>query len=136
MVFNFPLLDCMEFGTILGSIFDDIGGKRYKDAVLDFHWFAAEIPIAAQLVLFSQSGGLNRPISDTKPLKILFDNFKDGYETENHLDEIFLKKMDLFIDYRRMLLFTVMQDWLESKPYVKKIWKTMILDISQIMECK
>lgn len=101
--------------------------------VASFHWFATDISIAAQSVLFSQSGGLERPVSDMEPLKLFFDSFMRGYETENHLDELFIKKMDLFINYRRILLFTVMQEWLEKKPEAKKLWKDLILESPSIM---
>ncbi|MDP4091718.1 MAG: phosphotransferase, partial [Bacillota bacterium] len=61
--------------------------------VANFHWFATDISIAPQSVLFSQSGGFERPVSNLEPLKIFFDNFMNGYEMENHLDELFIKKM-------------------------------------------
>ena len=52
----------------------------------------------------------------------------EGYEREHHLSREWLDQLDLFIAYRRVLLFTVMQGWLQSKPDLRSAWKQMILD--------
>lgn len=49
-------------------------------------------------------------------------------------DEIYrMLKMDLFINYRRLLLFTAMQEWLEGKPEVRNAWKDMIIKSPKII---
>jgi amicoumacin kinase len=76
---------------------------------------------------------MERPLIHIDPLKVFFNNFMEGYEIENHLDELFIKSMDIFINYRRMLLFTVLQDWLDTNPETKKFWKSMIIESPAIM---
>jgi hypothetical protein len=53
--------------------------------------------------------------------------FMDGYALENDLDEKWLVTLDLFIAYRRILLFIVMYNWIKSAPDRYASWKNMIL---------
>lgn len=100
--------------------------------VANFNWFAADIAIASQSLLFSVTGGMERPITDISKLKYFYEHFLKGYETENHLDNYFIENIDIFINYRRMLLFTVLQDWLATEPDKKESWKNMILNSPKI----
>lgn len=93
--------------------------------VANFHWFATDIAIAAESIRLATFGGMNRP--DINPLKVFFDSFLNGYEAENHIDDFWLRKMDQFMNYRRMLIFTVVQAELEKKPDEKERLKEMIL---------
>lgn len=69
-------------------------------------------------MLASMYCGMNR--SDFNPLKVIFDSFLNGYEAENHIDSIWLENLDQFMNYCRMLIFTVVQDELEKKPDEKE----------------
>lgn len=93
--------------------------------VANYHWFMTDIAIALQSALFNW-GGFERPVGDGSAVKRFFDGFLAGYEREHHLDSEWLARLDLFVNYRRMLLFTVMQDWLDTKPDAKESWKKMI----------
>ncbi len=95
--------------------------------VANYHWFITDISIAMQSLLFGSAGGMDRPLSNAGVLRGFLDVFMQGYETENHLDPFWLGKIDLFIQYRRMLLFTVMQGGLKKKPEARAAWKKMIL---------
>ena len=53
--------------------------------------------------------------------------------SENNLDSFWLKQIDLFIAYRRVLGFIVMQDWLDKKPTTRRSWKKMIMEEPPIM---
>jgi len=106
--------------------------------VLDFdvsnhHWFASDIAIACQSVLFSVTGGMERPVQDRGKLRGFLDLFLEGYAQENRLAAEWLDRLDLFIAYRRLLMFTVMQDWLESKANVRDGWKRMILSEPEVV---
>ncbi len=96
--------------------------------VANCHWFINDISIAAQGLLFAKTGGLERPLVDPAPLRAFLEAFMQGYETENHLEPFWLSQVDLFISYRRLLLFTVMQGWLGTKPDLRATWKAMILE--------
>jgi hypothetical protein len=41
--------------------------------------------------------------------------------------------LDLFIAYRRILIVTVMNDWIRSKPELHTSWKRMILSQPEII---
>ncbi len=95
--------------------------------VANYHWFATDIAIALQSILFSVSGGIERPVTNHEPIRAFLQSFVQGYRTEHHLDDEWLHRLDLFISYRRVLLFTVMQDWLHEKPDLRRTWKEMIM---------
>jgi Ser/Thr protein kinase RdoA (MazF antagonist) len=104
-----------------------------KITLLDFdvanhHWFINDIAIACQSVLFDLTGGMNRPVYDRQKLWKFIHLFLDGYALENELDERWLVNLDLFIAYRRILLFIVMYNWIKSTPDRYTSWKKMILD--------
>jgi amicoumacin kinase len=101
--------------------------------VANYHWFACDIAIAFQAMLFMKTGGMERPLVDRRPLLNFLRDFKAGYEQENHLDPYWWTQIDLFIHYRRMLLFTVMQDWLDTVPETRATWKEMILSEPPIL---
>lgn len=106
----------------------------YKDGkikVLDFdvaccHFFASDLAIAIQGVLFTRGGGMDRPVEKPDVIRWFTDNLLSGYARENTLTYEMTSNLNLFIDYRRLLLFTVMQDWLNTKPEAKKSWLRMI----------
>jgi Ser/Thr protein kinase RdoA (MazF antagonist) len=95
--------------------------------VANYHWFITDISIAVQSVLFATGGGMERPVQDAGALSRFLDSFMKGYESENHLDSFWLDQLDLFIAYRRALLFIAMQDWLATEPALHQAWKERIL---------
>ena len=70
---------------------------------------------------------------DRAKLLGFLDCFMDGYEREHHLAPEWLDRLDLFIAYRRILLFTAMIGWIQSKPEVHASWKAMILDQPEVV---
>jgi amicoumacin kinase len=95
--------------------------------VANHHWFATDISIALQSVLFAQTGGLDRPVHDREKLLRLAGWFFEGYEREHHLPPEWLDRLDLFIAYRRILMFIVMYGGISSNPGAHVAWKDMIL---------
>jgi len=61
-------------------------------------------------------------------LRHFLDGFMDGYSWENKLDPFWLSQIDLFIAYRRIMGFIVMQKWLRTRPSQRAAWKAMILE--------
>ncbi|MBN1247994.1 MAG: phosphotransferase [Anaerolineae bacterium] len=101
--------------------------------ILDFdvanhHWFMTDIAIACQNILIFHSGGLNGPIRDREKLLAFLDAFLQGYEREHSLATTWLNRLDLFIAYRRILLYIAMQDWVSSQPDLARTWKRLIVD--------
>lgn len=110
---------------------------RHTMTLLDFdvancHWFITDISIALQSVLFRVSGGMDQPLHDLPAAQHFLTHFMEGYQAENQLDPAWLGHLNLFINYRRALLFTVMQDWIETKPDLHASWKHMILSEAQV----
>ena len=101
--------------------------------VANYHWFINDIAIALQTLLFKQTGGLDRPLANAEPLHHFLAGFMEGYSWENSLDPFWLSQIDLFIAYRRILGFVVMQNWLHTKPSHRRTWKAMILEEPPIL---
>jgi Ser/Thr protein kinase RdoA (MazF antagonist) len=93
--------------------------------VANYHWFMTDLGVAMQSALFTY-GGFERPVEDRDALRRFVDGFLAGYEKEYHIDAAWLKRLDLFVNYRRMLLYTVMQDWLDANAAAKAGWKSMM----------
>lgn len=95
-------------------------------------FFIQDIITPAQGLMFDITGGMFSPWKDENRLKRFFHSFLNGYETEHHLSDFWYQQIPLFLNYRRMLLFTCMQDWLNTKPDLKKNFKEMILNPPKI----
>lgn len=78
------------------------------------HFFIQDILLPAQGLLFDKAGGMNRPIVNQDAIQRFYDQFLNGYEKENHISNQWLDRMESFLNYRRLLLFTVMQGWMEQ----------------------
>ncbi|WP_312103771.1 phosphotransferase [Lachnoclostridium sp.] len=91
-------------------------------------FFVQDIITPAQGIMFDITGGMISPIKEEERLKSFFDSFINGYETEHHLSDFWYEQIPLFLNYRRMLLFTCMQDWLNTEPELKKNFKGNILN--------
>jgi Ser/Thr protein kinase RdoA (MazF antagonist) len=95
--------------------------------VANHHWFVNDIAIACQSILAYQSGGMGGPLHNREKLFDFLTCFLEGYQHEHHLPSEWLARLDLFIAYRRILLFIVMHGWVSSKPSLHGSWKGMIL---------
>lgn len=71
------------------------------------------------LLLPEAAGGLFTPVADPARLQAFFAAFQQGYEAENRLPDGWEGQLSLFVDYRRLLLYTILQDWLETVPDLK-----------------
>jgi Ser/Thr protein kinase RdoA (MazF antagonist) len=94
--------------------------------VANCHFFLSEVAVMLQGVLFEAAGGLSRPIVNADLIKMAVRDFMGGYEQEHHLDDFWLHQLTTFVSYRRLLLFTVMQEWLSTQEDRKRIFKEMI----------
>ena len=106
-------------------------------AVIDFdcaecHFFANDILLPIQGLLFDVSGGMMNPITDIDVLKRFYYHFLKGYRTENNIDGFWLKNLGIFLEYRRLLLYTVMQDWLSNDKAADEAFLNMIENRKEI----
>lgn len=116
------------------NLLDDGGRIILLDFdVANHHWFINDIAIACQNNLIFLSGGMNGPVHHRDKLLGFLEFFMEGYSRENRLASEWLERLDLFIAYRRILLFTVMNDWIQSNPKLHASWKQMILSQPEIV---
>jgi len=101
--------------------------------VANHHWFCNDIAIACQHVLIFLTGGLSKPLHNRRKLHAFLAYFLEGYRREHQLPPEWLNHLDLFIAYRRILLFTVMQGWLQTQSEKRAAWKQMILTEPKIV---
>lgn len=114
-------------------LFDDGQVKLLDFDVSTCHFFACDLAIAIQSVLFTKGGGMDRPVEDQNAIDWFTGALLDGYAEENALTDDILGKLELFIGYRRALLYTVMQGWLDTKPDIKAAWKWLTLAAPRIL---
>ena len=102
-----------------------------KISVIDFdcaecHFFVNDILLPVQGLLFDVTGGMMTPISKPEVLKEFYRHFMEGYRTENELDEYWLGQLGVFLEYRRLLLYTVLQGWLSNDKKADEAFLNMI----------
>jgi Ser/Thr protein kinase RdoA (MazF antagonist) len=101
--------------------------------VANHHWFVNDIAIACQNILIYLTGGMNSPVYNHGKLLEFLSAFMEGYRRENTLSSEWLQRLDLFIAYRRVLLFIVMNDWIRSQSKLHTSWKQMILTQPEVV---
>lgn len=112
----------------------DPGGVTLLDFdVANHHWFVNDIAIACQTILFAQSGGLDRPVERREKLHGFLDLFMEGYTREHVLVPEWLARLDLFIAYRRVLMYIVMYDDIRRRPRQRAAWREMILSRPEVV---
>ena len=100
-------------------------------SVIDFdcaecHFFVNDILLPVQGLLFDVTGGMMTPISKPEVLKEFYRHFMEGYRTENELDEFWIGQLGVFLEYRRLLLYTVLQGWLSNDKKADEAFLNMI----------
>lgn len=93
-------------------------------------FFIQDIATPVQGLMFGEAGGMASPVRNRERLERFFDSFLNGYETENHLSDFWYQKLGIFVQYRRVLLFTCMQDWINTQPDLKDGF------MNRIRECR
>lgn len=114
-------------------VFEDGKAKLLDFDVATCHFYACDLAIAIQSVLFTQGGGMERPVSDQAAIDRFVGWLLEGYAQENTLTPDITGSLELFIAYRRVLLYTVMQDGLKARPAAREAWRQMILKEPQIL---
>lgn len=96
-------------------------------------YFMQDIITPAQGIMFDETGGIMSPYTGADRLHRFIDSFLNGYEQSNHIDDACLKDINTFFNYRRLLLYTCMQDWVCSVPELKKGFTDNIMNPPKIM---
>ncbi len=107
---------------------DEFGLTLLDFDVANFNWFASDIAIACQHVLMMLSGGLHQPVHHPERLTDFLVELIRGYKEEHSLGRDWISQLNLFFNYRRILLYLVMGGWRASDPSLQRGWKEMILN--------
>lgn len=99
------------------------------------HFMVQDILLPAQGLIFDVAGGMNRPIVNQDAIKRFYDQFLTGYERENHISNQWLDHMEIFLNYRRILLFTVMQGWMEQDEVARNSFLELIQNPVEFKIC-
>ncbi len=102
----------------------DVAGRQF---------FIQDITTSAQGIMFDITGGMLSPMRDVERLKRFLFSFINGYEKENHLEDFWYKELTTFINYRRLLLFTCLQNWLNTETELKNSFIENIKNPPQIL---
>ena len=97
--------------------------------VCNYHFFASDIAIAMQAVLWTEPAGVAR---DRERWRFVFGNFMRGYRRENAISLEWERTIPLFLAYRRLLLFSVFStEWRDASGWEKarlEVWRKGILN--------
>lgn len=109
----------------------NIIAKGSEISVIDFdcaecHFFINDILLPVQGLLFDVTGGMLSPIAKPEVLREFYKHFLKGYHTENQLDSFWFGQLGVFLEYRRLLLYTVLQGWLTNDKDANEAFLNMI----------
>lgn len=108
-------------------LFDGEGIHFLDFDVANAIWFASDIAITLQGLSFGPAGGMERPVERQDLLQDFLDTFMQGYWRENpSLAPSWLEQINLFVAYRRILIFIIVQEFLAERPEVRQSWLGMI----------
>ncbi|SFU48129.1 Ser/Thr protein kinase RdoA involved in Cpx stress response, MazF antagonist [Clostridium sp. DSM 8431] len=96
-----------------------------KITLIDFEFascqfFINDIVSIIQRVMFNECGGIYKPITNEKFSTNFLETFIKGYREENYLDEVFIKEIDTFINYRRLIVYVSMENYLDNNLAIKR----------------
>ena len=102
----------------------------------NYHLFINDIAISLQSIMFSYSGGLARPLEDKESLKRFLSTLLEGYRVENQIDNEWIKQLDLFVAYRRVMLFAMLKEMITNKKSLYDSWKGEIMKTPKyVLDC-
>ena len=105
---------------------DRVTAIDFDDAC--YHWFACDIAIAMQAVLWSAPDGVE---TNMPRWRQIYRAFMNGYREENDLDSHWEDEIPAFLAYRRLLLYSVFANvWKRPGAWQKDrltVWKRGIL---------
>ena len=97
--------------------------------VCAYHWFASDIAIAMQAVLWTEPAGI---ASDPAKWRYVYRQFMTGYSRRNELRPESEEAVPFFLSYRRLLLFSVFShEWHDPSPWQRgrlDAWHRGIVD--------
>lgn len=113
--------------------------QNNKITLIDFdvacyHWFMTDISIAVYSALGQAAGKFEKPQKDRSMAESFMADFFRGYNKENQIEKEWMSKLELFLSYRRILLFIAMYDGIKKDKKHFDIWRSRILDGATILD--
>jgi Ser/Thr protein kinase RdoA (MazF antagonist) len=96
--------------------------------VANYHWFMNDSAIALYSFFIMSTGGietLQEPPAGFRDFA--FSAFWEGYRRHRDPGALWVEKIDLFLQYRRCLMFMPFQEETAKKPAWRSLWKSRIL---------
>ncbi|MDT3427770.1 Ser/Thr protein kinase RdoA (MazF antagonist) [Paenibacillus forsythiae] len=84
--------------------------------VANYHWYMADIAIALYSILYPDHRNYEGAAMKKDQAQRSVSQFLRAYNQENAIDEFWLKQLNVFLSYRRILLFTAMYQSLLPNP--------------------
>lgn len=101
--------------------------------VANYHWYMTDIGIAVYSALGKAAGGFEIPQADRRFPAYFIDRFMNGYEQFNHMPSSWMDKMELFLSYRRVILFTATYNSLQQNADHFNMWRKRIMSHAPIL---
>lgn len=89
-------------------------------------FFINDIVSTLQRIMFKECGGMYNQITNLKFIEHFLEVFIEGYRKENFIDEVFIKQINIFINYRRLLVYVSMENYLNKNQQLKDGFLDMI----------
>lgn len=89
-------------------------------------FFINDIVSVLQRLMFKECGGMYKPITNEGFIKEFLKVFIEGYRKENYIDKVFIENINTFINYRRLLVYVSMENYLDKNIEIKKSFLEMI----------
>ncbi|MNN00027.1 Phosphotransferase enzyme family protein [compost metagenome] len=84
--------------------------------VANYHWYMVDIANALYSILFPDHKNYEGAAMKKEQAQATVSRFLMVYDRENGIDAYWIKQLNLFLSYRRILLFTAMSPSLYSNP--------------------
>lgn len=98
-----------------------------------YNFYLNDIVAAAMGIMFEKSGGMMIPYTNPLPLQRFLSVFLNAYLQENSLPKKWFSEITNFVNYRRIKLFTCLQEWLDTEPELKENMLRNIADPPDIV---
>jgi Ser/Thr protein kinase RdoA (MazF antagonist) len=79
-------------------------------------WFTSEFAVAMQEMMYEDTGGICSRLTKPDKIRRFFDLFLEGYEKANHITSKMLSYVNFFIQYRRIFLYILFQNYYAERP--------------------
>lgn len=120
-------------------LIDPTAGAEPSLAIIDFdvanyHWFLSDCAVALYSFGILATGGIETErCPSAEAMERVTSLFWEGYDRNKSPRTLDLSHLDLFLQYRRCLLFMPFQDQTASNPVRRRRWIDRILEVDKVL---